>query len=122
MKKVLIVDDEIINRKLTTSYLLNLGYDEKFILEAEDGEEALDILRHQDVDYVLLDIYMPKMSGLELVDIMKADEKLKDIPVVIVTTDDKLKQVALDRNINKFIVRPIDFNDFVKAISEFVIE
>ena len=122
MKKVLIVDDEVTNRKLTSSYLFQLGYTPEFIIEAEDGEEALEKLRTEEIGYVLLDIYMPKMSGLELLDIIKNDSKLKHIPVIIITTDDKLRQSSFDKNVDKFLVRPIDFNDFVRSISEFVVE
>jgi len=76
MNKILIVDDELTNIKLTKAYLLQLGYKEDSIVEAEDGEEALEKLRKDDIfDYVLLDIYMPRMSGLELLDIIKNDNK-----------------------------------------------
>jgi CheY-like chemotaxis protein len=122
MKRVLVVDDELINRKLTISYLLNIGYDQNYIEEAEDGEEALNILKNKKIDYILLDIYMPKMSGLELLDIIKSDKSLKDIPIIVLTTDDKLREDILKRGVNKFVVRPIDFNEFIKSISEFVIE
>jgi len=121
MNKVLIVDDELTNIKLTKAYLLQLGYKEDSIVEAEDGEEALEKLRKDDIfDYVLLDIYMPRMSGLELLDIIKNDNKLKDIPIIIFTTDDKKKAEAMAKGVDKFLVRPIDFNNFVKSISEFV--
>ena len=121
MNKVLIVDDELTNIKLTKAYLLQLGYKEDSIVEAEDGEEALEKLRKDYIfDYVLLDIYMPRMSGLELLDIIKNDNKLKDIPIIIFTTDDKKKAEAMAKGVDKFLVRPIDFNNFVKSISEFV--
>jgi CheY-like chemotaxis protein len=121
MNKVLIVDDDLTNIKLTKAYLLQLGYKEDSIVEAEDGEEALEKLRKDDIfDYVLLDIYMPRMSGLELLDIIKNDNKLKDIPIIIFTTDDKKKAEAMAKGVDKFLVRPIDFNNFVKSISEFV--
>ena len=121
MNKVLIVDDELTNIKLTKAYLLQLGYKEDSIVEAEDGEEALDKLRKDYIfDYVLLDIYMPRMSGLELLDIIKNDYKLKNIPIIIFTTDDKKKEEAIAKGVDKFLVRPIDFNNFVKSISEFV--
>ena len=121
MNKILIVDDDLTNIKLTKAYLLQLGYKEDSIVEAEDGEEALEKLRKDDIfDYVLLDIYMPRMSGLELLDIIKNDNKLKDIPIIIFTTDDKKKAEAMAKGVDKFLVRPIDFNNFVKSISEFV--
>ena len=77
MKKVLIVDDEITNRKLTFSFLQKLGYESDLILEAQDGQEALEKLRQEDIGYVLLDIYMPNMNGLEVLNIIKNDEQLK---------------------------------------------
>jgi len=60
------------------------------------------------------------MSGLELLDIIKNDNKLKDIPIIIFTTDDKKRTEAIAKGVDKFLVRPIDFNNFVKSISEFV--
>ena len=121
MNKILIVDDDLTNIKLTKAYLLQLGYKEDSIVEAEDGEEALEKLRKDDIfDYILLDIYMPRMSGLELLDIIKNDNKLKDIPIIIFTTDDKKRAKAIAKGVDKFLVRPIDFNNFVKSISEFV--
>ena len=98
MNKILIVDDDLTNIKLTKAYLLQLGYKEDSIVEAEDGEEALEKLRKDDIfDYILLDIYMPRMSGLELLDIIKNDNKLKDIPIIIFTTDDKKRQKLWQR-------------------------
>jgi CheY-like chemotaxis protein len=122
MKKILIVDDEVINRKLTISYLEQLGYDLNSIDEAENGEEAKEKLDKNHYDLLLLDIYMPNMDGIELLDWIKKDGRFKDLKIVVITTDDKLKREIESRGVDKFIVRPIDLNKFVANIAEFIIE
>jgi len=122
MKKILTVDDEVINRKLTISYLEQLGYDLNSIDEAENGEEAKEKLDKNHYDLLLLDIYMPNMDGIELLDWIKKDGRFKDLKIVVITTDDKLKREIESRGVDKFIVRPIDLNKFVANIAEFIIE
>ena len=120
MNKVLIVDDESVNRKLTISYLLELGYTKELLLEASDGEEALDLIYKykNEIDYILLDIYMPNKSGEEVIETIKNDESLENIPIIVLTTDDGLKNKL--KNVNVVMVRPVSFNDFVLQISKYV--
>ena len=119
MNKVLIVDDETVNRKLTISYLLELGYSKDLLLEASDGDEALELLdKYQDeIDYILLDIYMPHRSGFEVIEVIKNEKKLS-IPIIVISTDDKLRSEL--QNIECFMVRPINFNDFVINITPYI--
>lgn len=80
--RILVVDDEPLVRAALRRYLMALGHE---ILEAETGEKALAILAHEIPDVVLLDIVLPGMSGYEVNSRMFADEKLRKIPVVIVS-------------------------------------
>lgn len=124
MKKVIIVDDESINRRLVSSFLTELGYQEDEIVEFQDGEDFITHLKIMNIDeigYIVLDIYMPNLNGIEVINIMKNDEKLKTIPVIVMTTDDKLKS-KVENLANDFLVRPVSFNDFVKVISQYAIE
>ena len=78
-KTMLIADDVELNRAL----LENIFDDEYSILQAADGVEAMEILRSQPVDVVLLDIVMPRMDGFEVLKTMKEEETLSGIPVII---------------------------------------
>jgi two-component system response regulator len=92
---------------------------------AEDGEEAMAYLMRQGdytevhrPDLVLLDLNLPKKDGYEVLNEIKNDEKLKDIPVVILTTshteEDILKSYRLHANC--YITKPVDFNQFIKVV------
>ncbi len=123
MKKVIIVDDELVNRKLTESYLLELGYQNDDMLIFNNGKEFLanlDNIDEKEIGYILLDIYMPEVSGIDVINKLKQTH-LKDIPIIVITTDDKLKY-QLEPLVNSFNVRPISFIDFVKVISGYTIE
>ena len=104
---ILVVDDQIQNIELLEAYLVPQGYE---IIKAASGEEGLRKLSGNQIDLILLDIMMPKMSGLEVLSRLRADEKTKAIPVVMVTalkeTEDKIK--ALEAGCDDFISKPFD--------------
>ncbi len=86
-KKVLIIDDSNTMRKIVTRSLRQAGLDFETILEAGDGQAALDVLAGETVDIILSDINMPVMDGIEFLRQKQADPKIKDIPVVMITTE-----------------------------------
>jgi len=102
---ILVVDDQFQNNELLEAYLVPQGYE---VVKAGSGEEALEKLSNNQIDLILLDIMMPKMSGLEVLKNLRADEKTKAIPVVMVTalkeTEDKVK--ALEAGCDDFISKP----------------
>jgi DNA-binding response OmpR family regulator len=104
---ILVVDDQAQNNELLEAQLAPEGYE---IVKAESGQEALSKLSGGHFDLVLLDIMMPKMSGLEVLEKLRADEKTRLIPVVMVTalkeTEDKIK--ALEAGCDDFISKPVD--------------
>jgi len=85
--RVLIVDDSTVMRAFIRRTIMLSGMEGAEFLEACDGREALDLLRAEWVDVVLTDINMPSMDGEQLVRSLEADEMLKSVPVVIVSTD-----------------------------------
>lgn len=109
-------------RALTQSRIRN----ELYIVE--DGEEALDYLlrrgRYQDPDsspkpdLMLLDLNMPKMDGKQLLEQMRADPRLRRIPVVALTTSQQENDIirTYDLGANSYIVKPVDMDQFVNAI------
>jgi len=86
-KTVLIVDDSNTMRKIVSRALRQAGIDFSTILEAGDGQEALDVLAANDVDVILSDINMPNMNGLEFLKAKAEIPAIKDIPVVMISTE-----------------------------------
>ena len=83
--RVLVVDDSLVAGELQKNILLAAGYESEI---ASDGVEALEVLRHKEWDLVVADVDMPRMTGFELTERIRADEQFRDIPVIIVTSRD----------------------------------
>jgi CheY-like chemotaxis protein len=83
--RVLVVEDSLVAGELERRILLAAGYDAEL---AHDGVEALEVLRHAKWDLVISDVDMPRMDGFELTAQLRADPRLRDIPVIIVTSRD----------------------------------
>jgi DNA-binding response OmpR family regulator len=94
MARVLLIDDDKDMRVLTRAVLQMAGHE---VIEAEDGEKGLEMLKVDKPDLILLDIMMPGMDGWEVCKRLKADEDLKDIPVAMLTVkygeDDIMKSL-----------------------------
>ncbi|MEZ4598821.1 MAG: response regulator [Syntrophotaleaceae bacterium] len=86
-KKVLIIDDSNTMRKIVTRSLRQAGLEFDTILEAGDGQAALEVLEGETVDIILSDINMPNMDGIEFLRQKNVNGKIKDIPVVMITTE-----------------------------------
>ncbi len=116
--KVLYVDDDIINRKLLEN-ILKKNPKVYETLEAKDGKEALEVLnKNPDVDFVLLDIIMPRLDGIETLKYMKKDPRFSKIPVIVLSTDDTQKSRAIDAGANDFINKPIKERDLNQKIEQ----
>jgi len=104
--RVLIVDDFATMRKIEKNILGQLGI--KNVDEADDGSTALPMLRKNPYDLVLLDWNMPTMTGLELLQAMRSEDKLKDLPVVMVTAEALKDNIvaAAQAGCNDYIVKP----------------
>jgi len=106
--KILVVDDMAAMRKILKTLLAQLGY--KNVDEAEDGKQALEILRQNPdkYDLVITDWNMPNMTGIELVQAIRSDEKLKHLPILMVTAEAKKENVlaAIKAGVNNYIVKP----------------
>jgi len=128
LKRILLVEDdprdvELILEALGDYHLANE------VIVANDGEEALDYLyrrgnfnaRHSDNPaVVLLDLKLPKVSGMEVLKQIRADEKLKMIPIVILTSsrEDKDWLESYKLGVNAYVVKPVDFHEFVEAVKD----
>jgi CheY-like chemotaxis protein len=85
VSRVLVVDDSLVAGELQKNILVAAGYESEI---ASDGIEALDALRHKEWDLVVADVDMPRMTGFELTERIRADEEFRDLPVIIVTSRD----------------------------------
>ena len=119
-RKLLIVEDEFINREILKNILL----DDYEICEAEDGESALEILKSNKNNFslILLDLFLPKLSGLELLNIIEGDGKLNNIPVIVLTSDKELEVQCLSYGASDFISKPYPDSSIIKARINRVIE
>jgi|TARA_B100002003_G_C14093253_1_gene525785 two-component system chemotaxis response regulator CheY len=106
--KILVVDDFATMRKMVRNILRQLGFNN--IEEAEDGNAALTQLNSQAFDFVITDWNMPKTSGLELIQAIRADEQLKQIPVLMVSAEALKENIvaAVKAGANDYIVKPFD--------------
>jgi len=118
---VLAVDDDMINLKLLKSMLLKTGK-VKEVIEAKNGSDAIGVLKSRDdIDLILLDIIMPIMNGIEVLKVVRADDTLRQLPIIVLTTDETKKAEALDHGANGFLTKPIRQDDLIKQISQMIV-
>lgn len=119
--KVLAVDDDMINLKLLKVMLMKAPNVYQ-VVEAKNGADAIGVLKAQDdIDIILLDIIMPVMGGIEMLKAIRADESLRQLPVIILTTDETKKTEALECGANGFLMKPVREKDVISKISQLTI-
>jgi two-component system chemotaxis response regulator CheY len=104
--KVLVVDDFSTMRRIVKNILRQLGFEN--ILEADDGMNALDVLRSQSVDFIISDWNMPRLSGIELLKTVRTSEEWQDLPFLMVTAEGQKENVieAVKAKVSNYIVKP----------------
>lgn len=104
--KVLVVDDFATMRRIVKNILRELDF--KDIVEAENGAAAVKILESQDIDLIVSDWNMPKMTGLDLLKWVRANEKTKNLPFLMVTAEAQKENVveAVKAKVSNYIVKP----------------
>lgn len=104
--KFLVVDDFSTMRRIVRNLLKELGFNN--VQEAEDGVEALSKLRADTYDFVVSDWNMPNMTGIELLRAIRADDKLKHLPVLMVTAEAKKENIieAAKAGASGYVVKP----------------
>lgn len=127
--EILLVEDnasdaELAIRALKKNHLANK------LIHVKDGAEALDFIFAQGIysdrkvengpKVILLDLKMPKVNGIEVLQKIKSDERTKKIPVVVLTSskEDPDIQECYRLGVNSYVVKPVEFESFVKAVSE----
>ncbi len=116
-KKILTVDDSNTVRKLI-KFALNSGGIQT--IEAENGLEALEVLKNETVDAIVLDINMPRMNGLEFLQKIKSEKTHAQIPVVMLTTEgqDEDKERAFALGAAKYVIKPFKPAQFLAVVEQ----
>ena len=114
---VMVVDDSITVRKVTTRLLERNNMQ---VITAKDGVDAVAVLQEQIPDIFILDIEMPRMDGYELATHIRNDEVLKTIPIIMITsrTGDKHRQRAMDIGVNRYMGKPFQEADLLQSIKD----
>ena len=118
-KKILIVEDNEMNLELVTDILKAEGYS---VIQAQSGNEALEMANSEQPDLILMDIQLPEMDGLEVTRLLKENESTRNIIVIALTAhamrgdEDK----AMDAGCSGYIAKPINTREFVKVIEGYL--
>jgi two-component system response regulator len=127
-KPILLVEDNPSDADLTRR-ALSRGHVSNELVVVEDGQEALDYLRGEGAYFgrtvtetpslILLDLKLPKVSGLEVLRAVRADARLRRVPVVILTSSKEEEDVGAgyDLGVNSYVRKPVDFKEFQTAIA-----
>lgn len=126
--RILMVEDDPKDVELTLTALEEYKLANEVVV-TRDGEEALDYLycrgnfqtrTHDNPAVLLLDLKLPKVDGLEVLQQIKSDEKLRMIPVVVLTSSREERDMVASYTlgVNAYVVKPVDFHEFVNAIKE----
>jgi DNA-binding response OmpR family regulator len=128
LKRILLVEDDPRDVELILESLGDYNLANEVVV-ARDGEEALDFLYYRGTfkarangnpAVVLLDLKLPKVDGMEVLRQIRSDEKLKMMPVVILTSSREEKDwvESYKLGVNAYVVKPVDFQEFVKAVKD----
>jgi chemosensory pili system protein ChpA (sensor histidine kinase/response regulator) len=115
-RTIMVVDDSITIRKVTARMLERNGIN---VLLAKDGIDATNQLLDTKPDLMLLDIEMPRMDGFELASYIRNDERLKDLPIIMITsrTGEKHKEKAMEIGVNEYLGKPYQEEELLKNIN-----
>jgi CheY-like chemotaxis protein len=128
LKRILLVEDDPKDVELTLTGLAEYNLANEVVV-ARDGEEALDYLYRRgsyqtrgngNPAVILLDLKLPKLNGFEVLEQIRADENLKMIPVVVLTSSHEERDLgqSYKLGVNAYVVKPVDFHQFVNAVKE----
>jgi two-component system cell cycle response regulator DivK len=119
LKTILVVEDNQDNRELVVKVLKINGY---HVIEAVDGQEAIEKTKAENPDLILMDLFIPKIDGYEVTRRLKRDKDLKSIPIIALTAH-AMKgdmEVALAAGCDGYIPKPIDVRELPKQIEHFL--
>ncbi|RLD17227.1 MAG: response regulator [Caldiserica bacterium] len=120
-KTVLLIEDNPDNREIVETVLRKNSYK---VISACDGEEALKRLKKGNYDLVLLDLSLPKISGWDLIKMIREDERIKDLPVIALTAHAMQgdKEKAIEAGCNDYISKPCKPYEIVEKVKRWINE
>ena len=118
--KILIVDDSALTRKAIRRILTMIDLDTSETLEAEDGIQAMEIMKENSIDLVLADLNMPRMGGMEMIYHMRGSEATRRIPIVIISTESSEARIEglLADGVDNYLHKPFTPEKLKKIITE----
>ena len=119
-KPILLVEDDTVDAMTVKRALKDLGVTTPLVL-LTDGEDALRYLRNDSNEkpsLILLDLNMPRMDGIEFLKIVKSDQSLRPIPVIVLTTSKNAHDIleSFELSVAGYMVKPVDYSQFVRII------
>jgi CheY-like chemotaxis protein len=114
--RILLVDDSLLSRKIASAALVGGGFD---VLEAENGQQALDVALSERPELILLDLGLPDMSGCDVARHLRTAPDMHHIPIIAVTgdADQEAFEEARQAGIDDLIVKPVDRDNLVHIIT-----
>jgi chemosensory pili system protein ChpA (sensor histidine kinase/response regulator) len=114
---IMVTDDSVTVRKVTTRLLERNGYE---VITAKDGMDAVAKLEDHKPDLMLLDIEMPRMDGFEVASHVRHEERLKDVPIIMITsrTGEKHRERAFEIGVNSYMGKPFQEGELLNTIQE----
>lgn len=118
--RILVVDDFLTMRRIIINLLRQLGFNN--VVEAADGKQALDKVHEEPIDLIVSDWNMPNMTGIEFLKHVRADEKTKAIPFIMVTAEGKKENViaAVHAGVSNYIVKPFNAATLKEKMSKVI--
>jgi len=118
-KKILIVDDDLISLKMLS---VRLEVNNFIAITAQDGEEAIEKVKQDKPDAIVLDLMLPKMNGYEVCSMLKFDDNYKDIPIIILSSlhEPEERDKAIKSGADTYFVKPFDLDLLVAKIKSLI--
>jgi two-component system chemotaxis response regulator CheY len=116
---VLIVDDSAVMRSIILRTLRLSGLPVEEVLQAENGQEALDVLGNHWIDLALVDINMPVMNGIEMIDKVRQTSEISDLPIIVVSTESSTTRIEMLKDMGVgFVHKPFSAETLREAVIE----
>ena len=119
MAKILIVEDNELNRDMLSRRLMRKGFE---VVMAEDGQKGVDMSISENPDLILMDLSLPVMDGWEATSTIKNSEETKKIPIIVLTAHAMAgdREKALEAGADEYDTKPIEFKRLLGKIKEFL--